>query len=171
MIRSKQNFQLPEWLFDLSQSVTLSFYAYIHLNFSGQCKHGWINHDEECYFFSRDALLWTGAMEMCRIHGGYLVEVDNEMEEKFIENIINVFRYDFWLGASDTIVEGEWVWETSGTVISQSSYKKWGHNQPDNHGPENCLALHHGGTWTDELCSLMKHYICESKARYNETEG
>ncbi|KAK3601413.1 hypothetical protein CHS0354_037746 [Potamilus streckersoni] len=74
---------------------------------------------------------------------------------------------NFWLGASDTIVEGEWVWETSKIEVSLTPYNKWFAGQPDNYGSANCLAIHLGYNWVDEPCNLPKNFIC--KLGYNHT--
>ena len=66
---------------------------------------------------------------------------------------------------TDKLVEGEWVWETSMSLLSDTGFSDWGNNEPNNHDEENCGALsddrHY--QWVDTDCYDEAHFICEIK--------
>lgn len=71
----------------------------------------------------------------------------------------------FWIGLSDILVDGEWLWVSTQTV---AQYTNWWHGEPNNyhHIPEDCAAkstasrLYH---WNDYPCSMKLHFICEKE--------
>ena len=74
----------------------------------------------------------------------------------------------FWLGASELINDGTWVWNSTGHTTA--SFSDWciPDAQPNNVGGEDCLGLRRcpqpGGTefaWFDETCNDQQSYICE----------
>ncbi|KAL3863409.1 hypothetical protein ACJMK2_005166 [Sinanodonta woodiana] len=136
--------------------------AYNFISVAGQCGQGWLHHDSSCYFMSRDTLTWVEAMTMCRLHGGYLAEATSDREGHFLENQVKVFAREFWIGGSDAIVEGEWVWQNSKAELRPSSYSNWYPGNPNGGGVENCMAIAADGTWRDEAChGSSLYYICE----------
>jgi hypothetical protein len=67
------------------------------------------------------------------------------------------------MGLSDKLIEGEYVWETSMTVLGASGYSNWSPGEPNNHKNENCVkyAHSHNYLWQDTECDQEEHYICE----------
>ncbi|KAK8394206.1 hypothetical protein O3P69_006414 [Scylla paramamosain] len=75
----------------------------------------------------------------------------------------------FWLGASDTAVEGDWHWLDGSRVSRGTPY--WAiHNsftgwiqEPDGGTEENCLALDVARKFyfNDLPCTLPHHALCE----------
>ena len=73
-------------------------------------------------------------------------------------------RGTFWIGGSDVMAEGKWMWMTSHTPIS---YTNWARGAPSNNlGRQHCLSIHYyvGYLWNDEQCTLSLPFICEKNA-------
>ncbi len=77
---------------------------------------------------------------------------------------------NYWIGANDLDHEGDFVWKTSGEVVTLF-YPHGTHGQPDNQGGvENCVSLRkvYPGNgvrsqheMNDEICSLKFATLCE----------
>lgn len=71
---------------------------------------------------------------------------------------------DFWIGGTDEVLEGQWIWASKATPIT---YSNWYPGAPDSYEPrkENCLEIikwaNHIGEWNDDHCSDESHFICE----------
>ncbi|XP_061174350.1 perlucin-like [Saccostrea echinata] len=104
-------------------------------------------------------------MKMCQMHGGHLVHVENDIEDRFIVNLMHKNNCNnVWLGASDWNIEGVWVWEPNGDKLN---YTHFDVGRPNNLGTENCLMIdgssytHHSYKWDDRSCEKLHCYICE----------
>jgi hypothetical protein len=67
----------------------------------------------------------------------------------------------FWLGATDNLKEGSWIWQSSGKPMT---YSKWAAGEPNNCcGGENCLQMNafSGGAWNDAVCTNLVSVLCE----------
>ncbi|KAL3883389.1 hypothetical protein ACJMK2_029657 [Sinanodonta woodiana] len=132
----------------------------------GQCSTGWTRHGNSCYHFSHDKEDWPNAQFLCNALGGYLVEISNAEEGQFLENQSKLFHNiddQFWVGASDLLFEGEWMWMTSNTRVS-TQLIHWAPGNPSNsNSNENCMTFLNDGTWNDAPCSLLFHYTCEKE--------
>ena len=69
----------------------------------------------------------------------------------------------YWIGLSDVMEEGSWVWMISNTPIESGVYTNWSPGQPDNiQNDENCAEIWPtNGQWNDGQCHVPHHYICE----------
>ncbi|KAL3841961.1 hypothetical protein ACJMK2_020037 [Sinanodonta woodiana] len=133
----------------------------------GQCGDGWLFRENSCYHISHDREEWASAEFMCHTMGGYLVEINNADEGHFLEHQVKLFNFSegqTWIGATDILVEGDWVWADSQTSLSSRAYTNWLAGEPNNLGRnENCLSLFNSGLWNDEDCDTHFHYICEKQ--------
>ena len=77
---------------------------------------------------------------------------------------------DYWIGGTDEVLEGVWVWAATGKALS---YTHWAPHQP--RGPstgiaENCIEMvqwdNHVGQWNDDDCTDREHFICEMEYVY-----
>ena len=66
----------------------------------------------------------------------------------------------WWIGLTDSEVEGTWKWDSSGNI---ATYYSWDMNEPDGGGNENCVSLWHikEYAWSDLWCSYQFHPICQ----------
>ena len=83
------------------------------------------------------------ARQECRRQGLALAKIENEAENTHVVRLMNRLNrgrfglrlFDpsnwFWIGGSDVMLEGTFVWEDGSRV----NYTNWGKNQPDNAHP------------------------------------
>ena len=83
------------------------------------------------YYIFDTSMTWAQAKKYCEDLGGHLVTITTNEEQEFIKQLI-AEKYSqnkkFWIGASDTEVEGTWKWVTDEAF----SYNNWGNGEPDN---------------------------------------
>lgn len=129
------------------------------------CRHGWIRYGDKCYYFSKDKHSWSTSLLKCRDEGGYLAEINNDDENRFIREQAILLSSFLWLGGSDQLEESDWIWVTSMTHFSTGLYTDWHVGQPNNAGRgEHCLHLYteYNYHWNDSPCSVLMRYVCES---------
>uniref|UniRef100_A0A3P9DL01 C-type lectin domain-containing protein n=1 Tax=Maylandia zebra TaxID=106582 RepID=A0A3P9DL01_9CICH len=69
-----------------------------------KCEDGWKQHGEKCYFFSTSKSSWNVSSTGCSTKGGDLVKIDT------IQQKIKSYDDLFWIGLTDSAVEGRWLW-------------------------------------------------------------
>lgn len=86
-----------------------------------------------------------------------LATIHSREENEFVSSLTDGYA---WIGASDTVLEGSWVWMDG---ENWGGYINWSGNNPDNsRGQEHC-ALITSGQWNDVSCSLGRPYVCKTK--------
>ncbi|KAM7402958.1 hypothetical protein PAMA_003741 [Pampus argenteus] len=145
----------------------------------GRCLPGWTIFNSSCYFFppSGDKKNWPDSRVDCKNRGADLVVIDNQQEQIFVSNSIqhretsrNWWENGFWLGLTDTEVEGVWSWINNVTEVEQ---RYWMDGEPNNsgHTGEDCAdALYSSSnpwkTRNDANClKSMLAWICEMPPR------
>ena len=122
------------------------------------------------YWFCDDHRDWTTARSKCQAVGMDLVRVNSSAENTFLKNNVDS---DTSIGATDTAVEGAWLWTIGGNQFwsggSNGSavgglFANWDSGQPNNLGNQDCGQLKTSGKWIDEGCSDNEDYICETVA-------
>lgn len=130
-------------------------------------------------------MTWSEAAAYAKSKGATLVRITSVEQNTWIKNIlenINTIAADgggavySWLGGTDSVTEGSWLWEDGTQVPSNSSVTNWwgdgpghglGGSEPDNSGStQHCLAMglsgwpmaspgFYGvaGQWNDVNCS------------------
>lgn len=101
---------------------------------------------------------WGDAAQYCEFYNSYLVEITSDVELEFIYNEI-VTRYShYWIGATDMVTKGKFVYEHSNQEVP---IKYWRRGQPDNRdGDKRCVALH-GLLLYDRSCFYTRPFVCE----------
>ncbi|XP_059148410.1 uncharacterized protein LOC131935780 [Physella acuta] len=97
-------------------------------------------HNESKYFLSKFYYVNAQqALNICSICGMYLVEVNDESEFKFVQDIARNSKTEYLLlSGSDAITENNWVFPNNEPV----KYKAWSSENPDNHlGVEDYLSI------------------------------
>ncbi|XP_060084538.1 perlucin-like protein [Ylistrum balloti] len=137
---------------------------------SEACEMGWIRFQRDCYYFSSDKRTWRSALTQCHNMGGHLARIYTTEENRFVENTARNRNdggpYDgYWLGGSDLRNEGVWEWHETQKEIGPVF---WHQSEPNSfQGEQDCLQLfvHHGFQWDDEVCTFLRHYVCEKSAK------
>uniref|UniRef100_A0A4W6EY88 C-type lectin domain-containing protein n=1 Tax=Lates calcarifer TaxID=8187 RepID=A0A4W6EY88_LATCA len=144
----------------------------------GRCLPGWTLHNSTCYFFSysRTSTVkknWPDSRADCVRRGADLVVIDNPEEQKFVSNTIenkktssNFWQNGFWIGVTDIVAEGTWVWINNVTEVEQ---RYWMDGEPNNLGQhgEHCGVVVYSSTnpwktWFDANCNTDKQsWMCE----------
>lgn len=123
--------------------------------------------DQTCYMLFDALQTWQAAQAACLGVGATLAVVDSDAEQLIVAGLSANFPVDepdIWLGATDELVEGSFVWVDGQSV----EFQKWRLGEPNNNGPgddpENCLVIE-GDTaeheWDDRSCIGAAPYICE----------
>ncbi|XP_076079014.1 perlucin-like [Mytilus galloprovincialis] len=142
-----------------------------------ECQRGWVHFGNSCYFFSTRHKSWLDAATFCRAYHSELASVETRAENDFMTDTINRIKNglskkrnsdpDFWIGGTDAVIEGLWIWAASGKAITYSNFHD---NAPDNlvqNNPDgqNCLEIVQWtgkvGKWNDDNCLDESHFICE----------
>ena len=108
------------------------------------------------YFsFFPEGVNWNAARAKCQSHGGDLASIHSSAENSLASTTLGQGRRA-WIGNSDALVEGSWVW-SDGTA---SGYTNWLDGGPDDRESGNtfgdgrdCAAMstffNHAGRWWD----------------------
>ncbi|XP_045209767.2 perlucin-like protein [Mercenaria mercenaria] len=134
----------------------------VSLSSVSSCPNGWIRHGNSCYHFSHDLEPWTGALAMCHVMGGKLLEIESAAENAYIATVTSSRNHAYWTGLSDIQEEGIWIWMESNLKLSSNVYTNWSSGEPNNDdGNGNCGNIFPNGHWYDWHCKDDLHYICE----------
>ena len=119
------------------------------------------------YRFDR-ALSISQARNICRSAGGTLAMPKTGEQNAAVRRLLQKGlwnNYDsYWLGASDEIFEGMWVWDDE-TKMSDTGFQNWSSGQPDNYQEiENSLCMYSDGTWNDDDGSTLRGFVMQVKA-------
>ncbi|KAK9531171.1 hypothetical protein VZT92_010613 [Zoarces viviparus] len=125
------------------------------------CERGWIRFHISCYFVSTSQRNWASSRQDCIARGADLLIIDSREEQAFINGILPS-RKQYWIGLTDSVTEGTWMW-VDGTPVT-TTY--WYPGEPSNSGgKEHCgetwqrsLGI---GVWNDDQCANLQHFICE----------
>ena len=118
------------------------------------------------YLAVREELSWREARQRCLEMGGHLAVVTDEPRNSFLTALLRSQGVNAaWLGATDELIEGQWVWVDSSPML----YRNWDQvgRQPNNkQGLEHYLVLlvRNGGKWCDQPNSLnLEHpgFVCQ----------
>ncbi|MGH0115075.1 UNVERIFIED_CONTAM: hypothetical protein FKN15_070595 [Acipenser sinensis] len=74
------------------------------------CPQNWVLFNGKCYYFSTDRMNWNSSRDNCTSMGGHLVIIESEAEQEFIHSQTGRIRDFFWIGLSDEVTEGEFLW-------------------------------------------------------------
>jgi hypothetical protein len=112
------------------------------------------------YLFVEENKSWHDARDYCEEQGGYLASVQDTAENLFIYSLTNG---NSWLGATDEVLEGHWVWDS----LEPWDYSNWLIGQPDNsEGEEHYLEFFGDdfpSQWNDvnDAPDVIRPFVCE----------
>ena len=133
---------------------------------------------KEYMVFDTDTLIHDQLQKKCQIYGGYLPEPKDEKENTFLKDL---GTGTFILGMTDKATDGQWVWESDGSLVDWTKWIEWANllNEPNGGTAENCVAFaqqlwkgmtgHATDGWADINCTSdswarsTKSLICEKE--------
>lgn len=62
----------------------INYHCYFSVSVPIACPPGWVFYGTSCYLFSVVRKKWIDAKTDCRTSGGYLLKIDNAVEQHFI---------------------------------------------------------------------------------------
>lgn len=125
------------------------------------CQTGWSKFDISCYFVSSVSKNWTLSRQECIDEGADLVVIDSLEEQEFLNMLMHKGQ-NVWIGLTDSLQEGTWMWVDGSNVTT----KFWQPGQPNSYnGNQDCgenLQKTPGvGQWNDDGCFAVQNWICE----------
>ncbi|XP_050977501.1 CD209 antigen-like protein C [Labeo rohita] len=115
---------------------------------------GWKFYRSGCYLISSVKKNWAESRRYCMQRGADLIIINNREKQNFVKEISG--NNPFWIGLTDTGVEGRWKWVDGSTPTSEF----WQSGQPNGHRKENC-AMTYTLWWYDYPCNYTFKCICE----------
>ncbi|XP_026180088.1 galactose-specific lectin nattectin isoform X2 [Mastacembelus armatus] len=127
------------------------------------CPHGWSSFRKRCFIFNETPKTWLEAEIYCQFDGGNLASIHSYEENHFVMSLTRGYTQTFpetWIGASDAIHPGYWMW----TDGSKFYYKNW-YNDDGDDGDEtddNCLKMNykHELKWFYASCNSTLPFVC-----------
>ena len=108
-----------------------------------------------------DDLVYDVIQQVCHNHGGFLPEPRDEAENTFLDSLGTEM---FTLGMTDRDVEGQWVWDSDGSLVTWTKWVQYTGSKPSPNGGdvENCALMmrnfnsqadgHTSDSWGDYRC-------------------
>ena len=146
-----------------------------------QCPNQWYRILDSCIWYSNEQLNFHDANQRCNqlVSGGRLFEpmtqLQNNLVQQLGEDLPDRTEEHLWIGISDEVNEGEFVYLSSGSNVTFSDFARIhaGSDEPNGGDRENCVDLIRrgptgyaplksgSGSWNDMYCSRLLYFICE----------
>ncbi|KAH3817276.1 hypothetical protein DPMN_118809 [Dreissena polymorpha] len=97
---------------------------------------------------------FSEGLRRCKQYGAHLPEVTTSGETSFLKN---TFGEKIFLGATDKLTEGHWVWENTQQAVG---FQDWHQGEPNNSKEEDCLEIYRS-SWNDINCTNKQGIVCE----------
>lgn len=99
------------------------------------------------FLLPNDLDYWNNAKEKAILLGGHLATITSELEQRIVTTYITdkfkeysfpfTIDYSLLLGATDSLIEGEWNWENG----EEWNYESWMQGEPNNRENEDYLSI------------------------------
>ncbi|XP_069107088.1 macrophage mannose receptor 1-like [Argopecten irradians] len=134
---------------------------------SRDCKNGWIESSEKCYYVSTrsERTDWAISVSRCKSMGANLVEIKSDEEAQFIQRNLPTH-----VGSSDLVYTGrerkgsyDWYFLSNSELVD-TSVRSWASGEPDNSDSQTCGCTKSSDNFMmhDCLCTGFNlYYICE----------
>ncbi|XP_073667957.1 uncharacterized protein [Paramisgurnus dabryanus] len=112
------------------------------------------------YFISSEKKTWSDSRANCIQRGADLIIINNQEEQDFVKSVSGL---EYWIGLSDSDVEGRWKWVDGSTLNTSFWDKSMSPEEPNGKTEENCTVTYSPG-WADYSCTKKSfNWICETK--------
>ncbi|KAH9504523.1 hypothetical protein Btru_063033 [Bulinus truncatus] len=102
------------------------------------------------------------------LQGGALAEILNDGEMSAVIGLLLNRTTDAWIGASDTVTEGVFLWSTSGLKLPHNS-TWWIVGQPSPNNNEDCVAVAMSQRLTHYDCGRRNAFLCQHESKQQLT--
>ncbi|XP_052261240.1 perlucin-like isoform X2 [Dreissena polymorpha] len=136
-----------------------------------RCPDGWVYFRQSCYQFADEMKFsLTEATHHCSSRHAHLAKVESKAEDLFLQDFAgrlykhvpdHTFANSFWLGGTDSNIEGIWTWYSDDSDLI---YTSWPQGHPGPTGDhQDCLILFapNNYQWYDFECEILAHPLCE----------
>ncbi|XP_064184896.1 CD209 antigen-like protein E [Anguilla rostrata] len=130
------------------------------------CPEKWLWSWGSCYFFSvglEDDRKWDESMEFCEEYNASLAVIEDHREMEFIQGKMRVYQQmEFlWVGLTDSLKEGHWVWQNGNPHQKQSLLEvQWNTEHRD------CADVREDGSLFAVSCDAYGAWVCEKPAEW-----
>uniref|UniRef100_A0A914YAM4 C-type lectin domain-containing protein n=1 Tax=Panagrolaimus superbus TaxID=310955 RepID=A0A914YAM4_9BILA len=130
---------------------------------SSSCSSNSIQWNSKCYTLYTNNTQFVTAAYFCKNIGGDLVSIHdafvNSLLNDYVSNHVHdVFKLDFWTGASKMFTPNTWTW-LDGTPFD---YNVWDVMEPRNATWANCTAVFvPSGKWSALDCTTKRPFFCQ----------
>ena len=128
------------------------------------CDEGWRNFNGHCYLFVKGNKIWDDASAYCESMNSYLIEISTDEEREFAEELVLDYGryYCLWIGATDRVTEGRFVYQNSQQQVQK---KYWAKREPDNdYGIEHWATMflyYRELQLFNDGCNWNSYFVCE----------
>ncbi|KAM6156695.1 mannose-binding protein A-like [Erethizon dorsatum] len=110
------------------------------------------------YVTNGEKMTFAKVKALCTELRGTVATPRNAEENKAIQEVAND---SVFLGITDEVTEGQFMYVTGGTL----AYSNWRKDEPNDHGSgEDCVVLQTNGLWNDISCTSAYLAVCEFSA-------
>ena len=110
-------------------------------------------------------MTWVNAVAYSNSLGGHLVTISDEDENRFVADLAQEkgLPQTFWIGLSDEVQEGSFLWVTGESSI----YSNWYSGEPNNEGNEDYVEMGFETryTWNDKYADRSQPFVVEFEPR------
>ena len=108
--------------------------------------------------FQTDTLTFFNALSSCKSKHGRLAEPRNQQQFDVITQFLEGRRGRFWIGGSDLLAEGMWLWNSDNSTVDLNRF--FIPNEPNTGNNERCLEYLNFNV-NDRGCNANQQYLCE----------
>ena len=140
----------------------IELFAKFYLHLAGcNLNDGWKMFNSHCYKFVQTRKNWSGAKNYCNGLSSYLVTIHSQAEKDFVASLTPNDGINTWLGLSDLVSEGAWIWEDG---RPWGSYTAWKSGEPNDQHGEDCVEIYdESNLWNDRRCSALNSFVCKKQ--------
>ncbi|KAM5148560.1 E-selectin [Mantella aurantiaca] len=119
------------------------------------------------YHYSQYNMDYNAALNYCKEKYTSMVAIQNQEENKHLNNILPYNNAYYWIGIRKNLSTGNWTWVGTNKVLTKEA-ENWAAKEPNNLSDkknEDCVEMYvkrtnDEGKWNDEPCSKKKVALC-----------
>ncbi|XP_065663107.1 mast/stem cell growth factor receptor Kit-like [Hydra vulgaris] len=141
-----------------------NLYGYICKRRRGKncnCDEGWTDYRKHCYFVESTnefyRFNWYLSLSSCLFKGGNLLSINNQEENRFIQNSLIKDNNNYWIGFKKLQIHKKFVWSDN----TYTQFFNWiGSEKIYYDEIKNCIEMNSNG-WSSKECNTLNGFICK----------